>query len=54
MTGIAAGAQSIHVFETEDAASTCTPSASGVELADEEKPVGFYGVTQGKVLKVRF
>ena len=50
MTGIPTGAQSIRVYDTEDAASASSPS--GVDLSDDDKPIGFYGVTQGNVLKV--
>lgn len=51
MTGISSGSQRIFAYDSDDASSVST--SSGIELGDDERPVGYYGITNGKVLKVR-
>lgn len=51
-TGIPASSQLIHVYNSEDEASA--PSAQAVAVLNEEqRPLGFYGLRDWQVLKVR-
>ena len=52
MTGIPADQQVIHVYNSEDDASAVAGKTPGVSLSSETRPLGYYGLRDGQVLKV--
>lgn len=51
MTGILADQQVIYVYDSEDDADSAN-SAPVVSLSSEERPLGYYSLRDGQVLKV--